>query len=45
MIASPNEKKMKEMTAKNDSNSYAEYTSESISNSSVSFEMTPEELS
>ncbi len=32
------------MTAKNDSNSYAGYTSESISNSSVSFEMTPEEL-
>ena len=32
------------MTAKNDSNSYAEYTSESIGHSSVSFEMTPEEL-
>jgi glyoxylase-like metal-dependent hydrolase (beta-lactamase superfamily II)/rhodanese-related sulfurtransferase len=32
------------MTAKNDSDSYAEYTSESIGHSSVFFEMTPEEL-
>jgi glyoxylase-like metal-dependent hydrolase (beta-lactamase superfamily II)/rhodanese-related sulfurtransferase len=32
------------MTAKNDSNSYAEHSSESIGHSSVFFEMTPEEL-